>query len=93
LIDLWGSPAKDLLLADIAPSFPPTLIMHGTADELVPFSQSEDLAAVLKAKGIEHRLYPISGAAHTPTADMDRLVEETAAFLFRALPASPAAAR
>jgi len=90
LVDLWGSPAAALLVADIGPSYPPTFIIHGTADPTVPFSQSEALAAALKAKGIPHELYAIPGAAHTPTQDMADLVARTVAFVYPTLPARSA---
>jgi acetyl esterase/lipase len=43
---------------------PPTLIIHGTADPLVPFNQSERLYAALKAAGVECYFVPITGAGH-----------------------------
>lgn len=43
----------------------PTLIVHGTADETVPLSQSETLAAAFKAAGVEHELVVIPDAPHT----------------------------
>ena len=43
----------------------PILLVHGTADETVPLSQSETLATVLKAKGVEHDLIIIPDGAHT----------------------------
>lgn len=44
---------------------PPALILHGTADKTVPYSESEDLAAAMKQAGIEHQLVLIEGAPHT----------------------------
>lgn len=43
----------------------PMLLVHGTADETVPLSQSETLAAALKRAGVEHQLVIIPGAPHT----------------------------
>jgi len=43
---------------------PPFLILHGTHDALVPFAQSEELAAALKAKGVEVLLQRFPGAGH-----------------------------
>ncbi len=43
----------------------PMLIVHGTADDTVPLSQSETLAAALKTAGVEHELVVIPDAPHT----------------------------
>jgi len=40
------------------------LILHGTADELIPIDESEQLIARLRAAGDEAELVPIEGAAH-----------------------------
>jgi acetyl esterase/lipase len=85
LVDLWGTPASSLRVAATGPRFPPTIIVHGTADALVPFSQSEAFAAELKARGIAHELRAIAGAPHTPTAAMPDILQWTSAFVYGAL--------
>jgi acetyl esterase/lipase len=85
LVDLWGSPAASLRVAAAGRRFPPTIIVHGTADALVPFSQSEQLAAELAAKGVVHELRAIAGAPHTPTAAMADILNWTTAFVYKAL--------
>jgi len=47
------------------PNDPPFLILHGTADETVPVSQSEQLAAALIQLDIEAELEIVEGAPHT----------------------------
>ncbi|AOM76393.1 alpha/beta hydrolase [Pedobacter steynii] len=42
----------------------PTLIIHGTTDPVVHFSQSQQLSDQLKAKNVIHKLLPIPGAGH-----------------------------
>lgn len=42
----------------------PFLIVHGTADTLVPISQSEQLENALKKAGVEATLLRIEGAGH-----------------------------
>lgn len=43
---------------------PPTLILHGTHDALVPLAQSEEFAAALKEKGVEVWLQKLPGSGH-----------------------------
>jgi acetyl esterase/lipase len=43
---------------------PPTLILHGTHDTLVPYAQSEELAAALEAKGVPVWLQTLPGSGH-----------------------------
>ena len=43
---------------------PPFLIVHGTADRLVPFNQSELLAAALKSVGAPVKFHPVEGGGH-----------------------------
>jgi acetyl esterase/lipase len=88
LMDLWGSPNSLLMPDEIGTRFPPTVIVHGTADQSVAFGQSEQLAARLKEKGVRHLLHPIPGAAHTPMEHMDEIIDVTAKFLYSALVAA-----
>ena len=85
LVDLWGSPGTGRMMGSMDEHFPPTVIVHGTADQSVPFSQSEALAARLKTLGIMCTLLPLPGAPHTPTSHMDTIIETTTAFVFEAL--------
>lgn len=43
---------------------PPVLILHGTHDALVPYAQSEEFAAALKAKGVDVFLQTLPGSGH-----------------------------
>jgi len=43
----------------------PLLILHGTADKIVPVKQAEMLAAAMKKVGARHELLIIEGAPHT----------------------------
>ena len=44
--------------------YPPTLLLHGTADTDVPYSQSVQMAEMLKAGNIKHELITIEGGGH-----------------------------
>ena len=50
---------------------PPTLIFQGTIDELVPFSQSDNLTKQLKETGVQVEYHKLEGWPHT----MDLAVE------------------
>jgi len=48
----------------VTPNAPPFLLLHGTADELVPFKQSEMVYDALVSNGVETRLIGLEGEAH-----------------------------
>lgn len=56
--------ASPLTYVTKAKTIPPFLIMHGDADKVVPFSQSELLYAALKKAGSDVQLYCAKGAGH-----------------------------
>ncbi|MFD9301999.1 alpha/beta hydrolase fold domain-containing protein [Streptomyces sp. NPDC060048] len=66
---------------------PPFLLIHGTRDGLVPYSQSEQLAAALAKAGGEVVLTPVEDADHIflGSPDIDRIVADSVAFLARHL--------
>ena len=45
---------------------PPTLLIHGDADDTVPYDQSEKMLAALKAAGVTGQLLRVPGGAHGP---------------------------
>ncbi|MGW0395306.1 alpha/beta hydrolase fold domain-containing protein [Streptomyces sp. NPDC003042] len=92
---LGGTPAERPALARAASPVtyaegsnpPPFLLMHGTRDGLVPYSQSESLAQALRRAGGEVSLRPVEGADHIflGAPDITPLVAESVAFLARHL--------
>jgi acetyl esterase/lipase len=84
-VDLWGSPSAPYLKAPIGRHFPPTIIIHGTADQSVPFRNSEILDARLAELGITHKLLPLPGARHTPIDQIDLIVRASAQFIYEQL--------
>ena len=48
----------------VTSTYPPTLLAHGDADVDVPFQMSERMAAILKQRGVEHRLIRMRGFNH-----------------------------
>ncbi len=48
----------------ISAAMPPFLLIHGTADPLVPFSQSSSMCSRMQSAGAACELYPVEGAGH-----------------------------
>lgn len=70
---LHGTPFESILLArleqlsplqNVKSGAPPFLLIHGTADPLVPFKQSRAMCDRLRATGGSCVLYPVEGAGH-----------------------------
>lgn len=51
-------------LRNVTKEYPPTLMIHGTADTDVPYEQSVLMAEQLKKHGVEHELISIAGGEH-----------------------------
>jgi acetyl esterase/lipase len=70
---------------------PPFLLVHGTADWLVPYQQSEELAAALRGAGVPAELVPIDGAEHifNGAADINSIVRTSVNYLAKALLEEP----
>ena len=64
----------------ITPNTPPTFIIHGGQDKLVPLQQSESFAAKLKEAGVEAKLVVKKGAGHG-WPDIPRDAEQLADWL------------
>ncbi len=48
----------------VSKASPPVLILHGTADPLVPYQQSVDLDARLRAYGVKSKFITVQGGGH-----------------------------
>lgn len=51
-------------LAHLSPRFPPTMLLHGTADEVVPSATSQELFGMLRALGVPSDLRLYTGLRH-----------------------------
>jgi acetyl esterase/lipase len=51
-------------IRNVTASYPPTILVHGTADRDVPCEESTNMAACLAAAGVEHELVILEGAGH-----------------------------
>lgn len=82
IFDMWGTPAAQWrLFGPVQPGSPPTLLIHGTADALVPYANSVAFARELTDAGVPNRLLTLHDAPHTPLEHFDEIVAAMAAFL------------
>ena len=49
---------------NVSTEYPPTLLVHGTADTDVPYQLSADMAKELARFKVEHELVTVTGAGH-----------------------------
>lgn len=82
LVNLWGSPDQSYTFFEIDKHAPPTIIVHGTADELVSFENSKQLIEKLNHFNIKNELFAIEGAGHTPARHMNDFNLNISRFLF-----------
>jgi acetyl esterase/lipase len=70
-------------------SYPPTLLVHGTADTDVPYSESETMARELARHGVPHELVTVRGAGHGLSggnpAEVEKAYERSHEFIRKAL--------
>ncbi len=53
--------------AHVSPDDPPFLLIHGTADDRVPYDRSVEFAARLEADGVRAELITVEGGGHGPS--------------------------
>lgn len=81
LVDLWGTPKKLIIPDGIDQDYPNTIIVHGTADDLISFHYSEVFVEALKLKNVPYAFYPITGAKHSPKEHLEDIVTYISEFL------------
>ena len=62
----------------VSPDDPPTLLIHGDADRLVPISHSQRIHEAFKAAGVESEFITIPGGDHGFTTPADRARAQSA---------------
>jgi acetyl esterase/lipase len=71
-ISLWGgvppygTDVHPVNLSPITAQTPPTCLIHGTADFVVPYAISVNLSSNLTAAGVYNELHPLAGYYHYP---------------------------
>ena len=72
-------------IRNLSPSFPPTVLVHGTVDADVPHAESARLAARLAEVGVRHRFISLAGVGHgfagAPSEEAKATEVEVAEFL------------
>lgn len=75
-------------IRNVTKNYPPSILIHGTVDEDVPYQESENMARKLREHGIEHELIPMYGAGHglsgAEKSDADRAKRRAANFSWNA---------
>jgi predicted esterase len=61
-VNLWGSPSPEWGEPDVDKNDPPTIIVHGTEDELVAYSNSVKLKQNLDKNNVKNELVTIFGS-------------------------------
>jgi len=74
---LWGAYA-DIRVPE---KYPPTILIHGTADKSVPFPLGEEFHARLRERGIRTEMIPLADAPHTCINRLPEFEEKMIAFL------------
>ncbi|MAG92978.1 MAG: hypothetical protein CMJ48_04425 [Planctomycetaceae bacterium] len=63
-------------IKNLTSKFPPTLMLHGTADIDVPVEQSLNMARELKRLGVSHELITIENGGHSLWGGDKKLIEQ-----------------
>lgn len=63
IVELSGG-MPELYAPQVTAAFPPTLIVHGTQDSVVPVAQAHSLTALLAKAGVRHRAEILLGQGH-----------------------------
>ncbi|MFN0104952.1 MAG: alpha/beta hydrolase [Bryobacteraceae bacterium] len=72
---------------NVTKKYPPTMLVHGTADTDVPHEQSKLFADRLREAGVEHRFVTVPEGSHgignIAAEEQDRIYRDAAAFLLK----------
>lgn len=63
-------------IRNVSTEYPPSILIHGTEDTDVPYSESRKMAARLKEAGVEHELMTVEGGGHGLGDSAPQVVED-----------------
>jgi acetyl esterase/lipase len=78
-INLWGIPFN--LEDPLSDNFPPTMIVHGKNDNMVPYKNSLIISEKLNDHGVYHELMTIEDEGHTPVSHFNDIALRIEQFL------------
>jgi dipeptidyl aminopeptidase/acylaminoacyl peptidase len=72
-------------IRNVTANYPPTFLIHGTADTDVPYAESKNMADKLKEAGVEHEFVTVKDAGHGLSGaapdEVARIARRAAAFV------------
>jgi acetyl esterase/lipase len=72
-------------IRNVTAAYPPTMLVHGTADTDVPYQQSKMMAEQFRRAGVQHQLVTVEGGGHgignIPAEQQARIYKAAAEFL------------
>jgi acetyl esterase/lipase len=72
-------------IRNVTPHFPPTMLIHGTADTDVPYEQSKMMAERFREVGVEHQFVTVPNGGHgignIPDEEQERIHRDAVDFL------------
>ncbi len=80
--ELWGGMAN---YNKMETGEPPLLIIHGTADTVVPYTEAEKLVARAEAVGITYELHTLDGVGHAAWQYIEDYIDWIAPFFYNNL--------
>ncbi len=80
-VDLWG--ALYSKVNQIDPGESPVLIIHGTEDMVVPYSEATEIVHRCDEVGVHYELHPLEGEGHAPWQKMEDFLPWMVEFLYQ----------
>jgi len=81
VVDFWGGLPEEA--AGLTAEAAPLLVIHGTADAVVPFRLAESLVRRAKAAGLVYEFHPLEGKGHAAWEQLDDYIAWIAPFLYK----------